>query len=142
MHELVQPFHDKLRGCLPLGDVFQLEVAPQPESKAGQQRHDDPGADEGLGDLEIAQDRDVGMDGIQDLRAVQFHLLRFTPFVRGVCCRSRGGGRVIFHRDVHMLLLRFQRLVLARYLQVINGDPREKQRQDAGKGLEAEEWTK
>ena len=47
------------------------------------QRHDDPGTDEGLGDLEIAQQGDVRMDGIQDLCAVQFHLLRFTPFFIG-----------------------------------------------------------
>ncbi len=27
VHELVQPFYDELGGGLPLGDIFQLEVA-------------------------------------------------------------------------------------------------------------------
>ena len=78
--ELIQPLHDELGGGLPLGDIFQFQVMPQPEGQPGQQRHHDPGTHKGLCDLEITQHRDVGVDGIQDLCAVQFHLLGFTPF--------------------------------------------------------------
>ena len=135
--ELVQPFHDELGGGLPFGDVFQFEVTPQPEGQSREQRHDDPCAHKSLGDLEIAQHRDIGMDGIQDLCAVQFHLLRFTPFVTGSIRLRRGRGGVVLHRDVHRFLRGCKRLVLAGYLQVINGDTGEKQRQHTGKGLEA-----
>ena len=97
MHELIQPLHDELRCGLPLGDILQLEVAPQPERQSGEDRHDDPGADQCLGDLEIPQDGDIGVDGEQDLCAVQFHWLGFTPFVTGVlgCGSCRGG--VVLH---------------------------------------------
>ena len=135
--ELVQPFHDELGGGLPFGDVFQFEVTPQPEGQSREQRHDDPCAHKSLGDLEVAQHRDIGIDGIQDLCAVQFHLLRFTPFFIGCGLLRVGRFGVVLHRDVHRLCLRRERFVLARYLQVINGDTGEKQRQHTGKGLEA-----
>ena len=140
MHYGVQPdivsTAKGLGGGLPLGDIFQLEISAQPDGKTRKQRHDDPGTDQGLGDLEITQQGDVGMDGIQDLCAVQFHLLGFTPFFTGSFGLCRGLGRGVFHRDV-LRGGRCKGLILARYLQVINGDPREKQRQDTGKRLEA-----
>ena len=137
VHELVQPGHDELRGRLPFGHVFQLEAMPQPDGQTRKQRHHDPGTHKGLGDLEVAQQRDVGMDGVQDLCAVQFHLLGFTPFVTGSIRLRRGRGGVVLHRDVHRFLRGCKRLVLTGYLQVINGDAREKQRQHTGKRLEA-----
>ena len=137
VHELVKPCHDELGCSLPLGDILQLEAMPQPDGQARKQRHDDPGTDQGLGDLEIAQKGDVGMDGIQDLCAVQFHLLRFTPFVTGFGFRLRCRLGVVLHRDIHRRPGRGKRLVLAGYLQVINRNAREKQRQCAGKRLKA-----
>ena len=77
------------------------------------------------------------MDGVQDLCAVQFHLLRFTPFVTGSIRLRRGRGGVVLHRDVHRLLRGRKRLVLAGYLQIVNGNTRKKQRKHTGKRLEA-----
>ena len=70
---------------------------PQPEGQRRQQRHHDPGTHKGLGDLEIAQNGDIRMDGIQDLCAVQFHLLGFTPFFAGSFGLRGGLHRFVFH---------------------------------------------
>ncbi len=74
------------------------------------------------------------MDGIQDLCAVQFHLLRFTPFVTGFIRRLRGGFGVVLHRDVHRGPGRCKGLVLAGYLQVVDRNTREQQGRTLAKG--------
>ena len=68
--ELFQPFHHKFGHRLPFGDVFQLEVVPQPERQPRQKRHHDPGHHQGLGDVEVPQNRDIGVDGKEDFCAV------------------------------------------------------------------------
>ncbi len=82
-----------------------LRLLPQPDGKTREQRHDDQVLTK-VWDFKITQQGDIGVDGIQDLCAVQFHLFLFTPFVTGLHRRRLGGGGVIFHSDVHRLLRR------------------------------------
>ena len=128
VHELFQPRYDELGCGLSFGHIFQLEVVPQPDGKTREQRHDDPSAYQGLGNFKITQQRDIGVNGIQDLCAVQFHLFLFTPFVTGLHRRRLSRGGVIFHSDVHRLLRGCERLVLPGYLEIIDRNSGEQQR--------------